>query len=169
MAEELSEDPGHWGILKRKVEERRVSNTHQLRDVVVEEDNQETPGWRCKGKGCALGIEWIFIIPGENHWPYKNYSPPVFFLLSMHADFHYGVRVSALLFLLFDHQGRWAREEEWCGSERLRAREASVDAKPQERRALCVWLMWDGALRSVYILNPLSGLLLMVRVIFYAL
>ena len=44
MAEELSEDPGHWGILKRKVEERRVSNTHQLRDVVVEEDNQETPG-----------------------------------------------------------------------------------------------------------------------------
>ncbi len=26
-----------WGILKRKVEERKVSNIHQLRDVVIEE------------------------------------------------------------------------------------------------------------------------------------
>ncbi len=26
-----------WGILKRKVEERKVSNIHQLRDVVMEE------------------------------------------------------------------------------------------------------------------------------------
>ncbi len=25
-----------WGILKRKVEERKVSNIHQLRDVVME-------------------------------------------------------------------------------------------------------------------------------------
>ncbi len=26
-----------WGILKRKVEERKVSNTHQLRDVIMKE------------------------------------------------------------------------------------------------------------------------------------
>ncbi len=26
-----------WGILKRKVEERKVSNIHQLHDVVMEE------------------------------------------------------------------------------------------------------------------------------------
>ncbi len=26
-----------WGILKRKVKERKVSNIHQLRDVVMEE------------------------------------------------------------------------------------------------------------------------------------
>ena len=26
-----------WGILKRKVEERKVSNIHQLRDVIMEE------------------------------------------------------------------------------------------------------------------------------------
>ncbi len=26
-----------WRILKRKVEERKVSNIHQLRDVIVEE------------------------------------------------------------------------------------------------------------------------------------
>ncbi len=26
-----------WGILKQKVEERKVSNIHQLRDVVMEE------------------------------------------------------------------------------------------------------------------------------------
>ncbi len=26
-----------WGILKRKVEERKVSSIHQLRDVVMEE------------------------------------------------------------------------------------------------------------------------------------
>ncbi len=26
-----------WGILKQKVEERKVSNTHQLRDVIMKE------------------------------------------------------------------------------------------------------------------------------------
>ncbi len=26
-----------WGILKRKMEERKVSNIHQLRDVIMEE------------------------------------------------------------------------------------------------------------------------------------
>ncbi len=26
-----------WGILKQKVEERKVSNIHQLRDVIIEE------------------------------------------------------------------------------------------------------------------------------------
>ncbi len=31
-----------WGILKRKVEERKVSNIHQLRDVIMEEE--KTPG-----------------------------------------------------------------------------------------------------------------------------
>ncbi len=28
-----------WGILKRKVEEHKVSNIHQLRDVIMEEDS----------------------------------------------------------------------------------------------------------------------------------
>ncbi len=45
-----------------------------------------------------------------------------------------------------------------------------MDVKPQERRSsLYVWLMWDGARSSVYICNPLSGLLLMAWVVFYAL
>ncbi len=36
-----------WGILKQKVEERKVSNIHQLRDVVMEE-RKRTPVATCE-------------------------------------------------------------------------------------------------------------------------
>ncbi len=37
MSPDLNPIEHLWGILKRKVEERKVSNIHQLRDVVMEE------------------------------------------------------------------------------------------------------------------------------------
>ncbi len=37
MSPDLNTIEHLWGILKRKVEERKVSNIHQLRDVVMEE------------------------------------------------------------------------------------------------------------------------------------
>ncbi len=39
MSPDLNPIEHLWGILKRKVEERKVSNIHQLRDVVMEEDS----------------------------------------------------------------------------------------------------------------------------------
>ncbi len=38
MSTDLNPIEHLWGILKRKVEECKVSNIHQLRDVVMEED-----------------------------------------------------------------------------------------------------------------------------------
>ena len=37
MSPDLNPIEHHWGILKRKVEVRKVSNIHQLRDVVMEQ------------------------------------------------------------------------------------------------------------------------------------
>ncbi len=37
MSPDLNPIEHMWGILKRKVEERKISNIHQLRDVVMEE------------------------------------------------------------------------------------------------------------------------------------
>ncbi len=39
MSPDLSPIEHLWGILKWKVEERKVSNIHQLCDVVMEEEN----------------------------------------------------------------------------------------------------------------------------------
>ncbi len=39
MSPDLNPIEHLWGILKQKVEERKVSNIHQLRDVFVEEDS----------------------------------------------------------------------------------------------------------------------------------
>ncbi len=37
MSPDLNPFEHLWGILKRKVEERKVSSIHQLRDIVMEE------------------------------------------------------------------------------------------------------------------------------------
>ncbi len=37
MSPDLNPIEHLWGILKRKVEERKVSNIHHLRDVIMEE------------------------------------------------------------------------------------------------------------------------------------
>ncbi len=37
MSPDLNPIEHLWGILKRKVEERKVSNIHQVRDIVIEE------------------------------------------------------------------------------------------------------------------------------------
>ncbi len=37
MSPDLNTFEHLWGILKQKVEERKVSNIHQLRDVIIEE------------------------------------------------------------------------------------------------------------------------------------
>ncbi len=42
MSPDLNPIEHLWGILKRKVEERKVSNIHQLRDVVMEEWKRTT-------------------------------------------------------------------------------------------------------------------------------
>ncbi len=39
MSPDLNPIEHLWGIIKRKVEERKVSNIHQLRDGGVEEDS----------------------------------------------------------------------------------------------------------------------------------
>ncbi len=47
MSPDLNPFEHLWGILKRKVEERKVSNIHQLHDVVMEEWKR-TPVATCK-------------------------------------------------------------------------------------------------------------------------
>ncbi len=47
MSPDLNPIEHMWGILKRKVEERKVSNIHQLRDVVMEEWKR-TPVTTCE-------------------------------------------------------------------------------------------------------------------------
>ncbi len=47
MSPDLNPIEHLWGILKRKVEERKVSNIHQLRDVIVEEWKR-TPVVNCE-------------------------------------------------------------------------------------------------------------------------
>ncbi len=37
MSPDLNPIEHLWGILKQKVEERKVSNIHQLRDIIIEE------------------------------------------------------------------------------------------------------------------------------------
>ncbi len=39
MSPDLNPIEHLWGIFKRKLEERKVSNIHQLRDVIMEEDS----------------------------------------------------------------------------------------------------------------------------------
>ncbi len=46
MSPDLNPIEHLWGILKQKVEERKVSNIHQLRDVVMEE--KRTPVATCE-------------------------------------------------------------------------------------------------------------------------
>ncbi|CAI9584764.1 unnamed protein product [Staurois parvus] len=47
MSPDLNPIEHLWGILKRKVEERKVSNIHQLRDDVMEEWKR-TPVTTCE-------------------------------------------------------------------------------------------------------------------------
>ncbi len=47
MSPDLNPTEDLWGILKQKVEERKVSNIHQLRDVVMEEWKR-TPVVNCE-------------------------------------------------------------------------------------------------------------------------
>ncbi len=47
MSPDLNPIEHLWGILKRKVEEHKVSNIHQLRDVVMEEWKR-TPVGTCE-------------------------------------------------------------------------------------------------------------------------
>ncbi len=46
MSPDLNPIEHLWGILKQKVEERKVSNNHQLRDVFMEE--KKTPVATCE-------------------------------------------------------------------------------------------------------------------------
>ena len=46
MSPDLNPIEHLWGILKWKVEERKVSNIHQLRDVIMEE-GKRTPVTTC--------------------------------------------------------------------------------------------------------------------------
>ncbi len=48
MSPDLNPIEHLWGILKRKVEECKVSNIHQLRDVIMEEWKRRTPVATCE-------------------------------------------------------------------------------------------------------------------------
>ncbi len=49
MSPDLNPIEHQWGILKQKVDEHKVYNIHQLRDVVMEEWKR-TPVATCAGK-----------------------------------------------------------------------------------------------------------------------
>ncbi len=75
MSPDLNPIEHLWGILKRKVEERKISNIHQLRDVVMEKWKR-TPVETCE----ALGMEFTKRVKAvlENnggHTKYWHFGP----------------------------------------------------------------------------------------------
>ncbi len=64
-----------WGILKRKVEERKVSNIHQLRDVVMEEWIR-TPGATCEALVNSMPkINKTVLENNGGHTKYWHFGP----------------------------------------------------------------------------------------------
>ncbi len=59
-----------WGILKQKVEERNVSNIHQLRDVVMEEWKR-TPVATCEALVNSMPKRFKAVV--ENNYGHTKY------------------------------------------------------------------------------------------------
>ncbi len=73
-----------WGILKWKVEERKVSNIHQLRDVVMEEWKR-TPVATCEALVNSMPKR-VKAVLENNWWPHK-----ILTLWAQFGHFHLGV------------------------------------------------------------------------------
>ncbi len=70
LAKEAEGKGNLWGILKRKVEEHKVSNTHQLRDVVMEEWKR-TPEATCEALVNSMPKRVKSVL--ENNGGHKKY------------------------------------------------------------------------------------------------
>ncbi len=64
-----------WGILKRKVEKRKVSNIHQLCDVVVEEWKR-TPVVTCEALVNSMSKRFKAVLENNGgHTKYCHFGP----------------------------------------------------------------------------------------------
>ncbi len=70
MSQDLNTIEHLWGILKRKVEERKVSNIHQLRDAIMEE-SKRTPVATCEA--LVNSMPKRFKAVQENNGGHTNY------------------------------------------------------------------------------------------------
>ncbi len=70
MSPDLNPIEHLWGILKRKVEERKVSNIHQLRDVFMEEWKR-TPVATCEALVNSMPKRIKVVL--ENNGAHTNY------------------------------------------------------------------------------------------------
>ncbi len=86
----MSPDPNPiehlWGILKRKVEEGKVSNIHQLRDVIMEEW-KKTPVATCEALVNSMHKRVKAVLENNgDQWPHK-----ILTLWAQFGYFHLGV------------------------------------------------------------------------------
>ncbi len=69
MSPDLNPIEHLWGILKRKVKERKISNIHQLRDVIMEEWKR-TPVATCEALVNSMPKR-VKAVMGKKWWQYK--------------------------------------------------------------------------------------------------
>ncbi len=75
MSPDLNPTEHLWGILKRKVEERKVSNIHQLRDVVMEEWKR-TPVATCEALVNSMHKRVKAVLENNGgHTKYWHFGP----------------------------------------------------------------------------------------------
>ena len=84
MSPNLNPTENLWGILKRKVEEPKVSNIHQLCDVIMEEWKR-TPVATC-GALVNFMPKRVKAVLGKKWWPHK-----ILTLWAQFGHFHLGV------------------------------------------------------------------------------
>ena len=75
MSPDLNPIEHLWGILKQKVEERKVSNIHQLCDVIMEE-GKRTPVATCEAlvNSMPKGVNGVLENNG-GHTKYCHFGP----------------------------------------------------------------------------------------------
>ncbi len=75
MSPDLNPNGHLWGILKRKVAERKVSNIHQLRDVVMEEWKR-TPVATCEALVNSMPTRVKAVLENNGgHTKYWHFGP----------------------------------------------------------------------------------------------
>ncbi len=75
MSPDLNPIEHLWGILKRKVEERKVSNIHQLRDVIMEEWRR-TPVATCEALVNSMPKRVKAVLENNGgHTKYWHFGP----------------------------------------------------------------------------------------------
>ncbi len=75
MSPDLNPIEHLWGILKQKVEERKVSNNHQLRDIVMEEWKR-TPVATCEALVNVMAKRVKAVLENNGgHTKYWQFGP----------------------------------------------------------------------------------------------